>query len=245
MNQFNLIVKETKMITPNVIHVAFERQDKQTLEFTPGQFITFIWENPETGKPLRRSYSLSTIPDKTDDLEIAVSPVQGGFATNVFFNLTIGQELLCSGPFGKLILKEEEQPEHYVLVATGTGVSPYRAMLPTIAKRLNDDPNLTITLLLGVQYRADLLYLNDFVEFALLHDRFKFRAYLSREKELKQPYEYSGYVQQAFNELSLNPEVDIIYLCGNPNMIDDSFALLLEKGFPTKNIRREKYISAK
>lgn len=232
------------MLTPTVIHLGFRPAAGTTLEFIPGQFITFLFTD-ENDKIIRRSYSISSIPGTTDEIEIAVSPVAGGFATNIFFNLTENAVLPCSGPFGRLILKADEQPKQYVLVATGTGVSPYRAMLPTIAERLEADPNLQVTVLLGVQYRHDLLYAEDFVAFAQQHSRFSFRAYLSRQKELTEAYEYSGYVQSAFNELNVNPEADLVYLCGNPNMIDDSFALLQEMGFPTPSVRREKYISAK
>jgi ferredoxin-NADP reductase len=245
MNKFDLSVQHTYMLTPNIIHIALKRNDGIHLDFTPGQFVTFIFENEVTGKPIRRSYSISSIPGETDNIEIAVSPVAEGFATNIFFNLHDNQILPCSGPFGRLVLKDNEQPEQYVLVATGTGVSPYRAMLPTIARRLTTDENIKFTLLLGVQHRQDLLYLDDFINFAKQYDRFQFRAYLSRETELQHDYEYRGYVQHAFSDLNLNPEADLIYLCGNPNMIDDAFAILQEKDFPTKSVRREKYISAK
>lgn len=245
MNKFDLLVHSTKMLTTSVIHIAFKTESGTALEFIPGQFVTFIFEDPNNGKPLRRSYSISTIPGTSSELEIAVSPVAGGFATEIFFNLSEGQRLTCSGPFGRLILKEDEHAAHYLLVATGTGVSPYRAMLPAIAKRISEDPKVKFTVLLGVQYRKDLLYSEDFIEFAAKHERFEFRAYLSREENLNHDYEYSGYVQNAFESLSLNPETDLVYLCGNPNMIDQSFELLLELGFETSQVRREKYISAK
>jgi NAD(P)H-flavin reductase len=45
--------------------------------------------------------------------------------------------------------------------------------------------------------------------------------------------------------LSLNPDEDIVYLCGNPGMIDESFAYLKDKGFALQRIIREKYISSK
>lgn len=244
MNKFDLQLTSSRMLTPSVIHLGFRPTEGAPLEFIPGQFVTFLFTD-ENDKIIRRSYSISSIPNTTDEIEIAVSPVVGGFATNIFFNLPENAVLPCSGPFGRLILKADEQPKQYVLAATGTGVSPYRAMLPTIAERLAADPELKVTVLLGVQYRHDLLYAADFVAFAEKHSRFTFRAYLSREQELAHPYEYSGYIQTAFSELNLNPETDFVYLCGNPNMIDDSFALLQEMGFPTPSVRREKYISAK
>ncbi len=244
METFQVTLNWAKLITPKVLHLAFARTDKQLLDFIPGQFITFLFTNEE-GKIIRRSYSLATIKNNSDEIEVAVSPVEGGFATNIFFNLKAGAELTCSGPFGRLILKEEDEPQHVVLVATGTGVSPYRAMLPELQQRLQNNPDLLVTVLLGVQYREDLLYLDDFIQAAKGQERLQFRAYLSREKELTADYEYAGYVQAAFDDLTLDPDTDMVFLCGNPNMIDDAFELLQEAGFPTRQIKREKYISSK
>ena len=44
--------------------------------------------------------------------------------------------------------------------------------------------------------------------------------------------------------LDLNPETDVVYICGNPNMIDQSFEMLTNAGFDIKSVRREKYISS-
>tara|TARA_R110000868_G_scaffold10639_4_gene51627 strand:- start:26351 stop:27088 length:738 start_codon:yes stop_codon:yes gene_type:complete len=243
INTFDVQLQWTKMITPSVMHLAFTRPDGETLAYIPGQFITFMFENDE-GKLVRRSYSLANIPGQTDELEIAVSPVEGGFATDKFFNAQPGDVMPCSGPFGRLVLKDEDV-SHIILVATGTGVSPYRSMLPSIAERLQQNSQLKFTVLLGVQYAADLLYADDFIAFAEQHDRFEFRAYLSREENLIAPHQFKGYVQSAYEGLNLDPDTDVFYLCGNPNMIDDSFAMLQDMGFGSRSVRREKYISAK
>jgi NAD(P)H-flavin reductase len=47
-----------------------------------------------------------------------------------------------------------------------------------------------------------------------------------------------------FGSLDLSPTTDVVYLCGNPNMIDEAFQLLVDAGFPIPQIRREKYISS-
>lgn len=242
---FEVVLDSSKMITPNVKHLVFSRLDTKHLDFVAGQFITFLFDDEQTGKTIRRSYSLANPPAVNHELEIAVAPVDNGFATKVFFALENGAILTASGPFGRLVLKPEETIRHCLLVATGTGVSPYRAMLPDIAERLARDQHARFTLLLGVQYEQDLLYGEDFISFAEQQPRFEFRAYLSRETQLKMPYHYSGYVQKAFSELDLDPDNDIVYLCGNPNMIDDSFASLQDMGFHSRSVRREKYISAK
>lgn len=242
MLEYQLVLKDTKKITPNVLHLAFTRADGMPLPFKPGQFLTFLL--PSTDGIKRRSYSIATIPKICSTTEIAISYIAGGIASETLFNLKVGEQLTATGPFGKLILKDDETPARYLLVATGTGVAPYRAMLPELAAKIEADPHLKILILLGVQYRADLLYADDFLEFASMHPQLEFRAYLSRETSELQTHEYQGYVQSAFPKLNLDPDNDIVYLCGNPNMIDAAFADLSELGFMPKNVRREKYISS-
>ena len=243
MKQFELTLKSSKELAPNVKHFVFTRNDGETLDFIPGHFITFHLDAEQGLK--RRSYSIATIPGQTDDIEIAISYVDGGIASKIFFDLNVGDSLNSSGPFGRLILRPAETPRQYVLVATGTGVAPYRAMLPEISKRLEADDNLQVHVLLGVQYRQDLLYADDFIAFAEKHQRFHFHALLSRDELNDQKdYEHKGYVQSHFTTLNLDPDEDLVYLCGNPNMIDDAFAYLGDEGFSPKSVRREKYISS-
>ena len=241
-HQFKIRLIESKMLTPSVIELTFRRSDQLPFRFVPGQFITLLLPH-ESGKVVPRSYSLANSPEESYKLQIAIAPVQGGFATNILFNLKIGDTLDCVGPKGKLILQEEEKPSQYILVATGTGVTPYRSMLPAIAKRLEADAELKVTLLLGVRYSNDLLYAADFIALAEAYKRFHFRCYISRGEKRSLSYEYSGYVQSAFASLDLNPITDLVYLCGNPYMIDDSIKKLEEIGFSPHRIRREKYVS--
>ena len=243
MKEFPLVLHSSHKITPNVLHLAFHGDDGQPVDFIPGQFLTFLLPGDDEIK--RRSYSIASIPGASAHTEIAIAYIEGGIASETLFNLQPGETLTCSGPFGRLILREDETPARYILVATGTGVAPYRAMLPQLAERFAADADLRVVLLLGVQYRADLLYLADFLAFAEQQPQFEFHAYLSREAlENAQAYEHKGYVQHSFPELNLDPDTDLVYLCGNPNMIDDAFALLTEAGFSPRNVRREKYISS-
>lgn len=238
---FTLILREARMIAPGVRHLAFSREDGASLNYIPGQFIT-VHIDADTGVA-RRSYSIASIPGRSGYIEIAVSYVEGGLATALFASLEVGDILTASGPFGRLILREE-QPKRYFLIATGTGITPYRAMLPELAQRLNDQPELSVAVLFGTRTREDLLYSEDFIEFAKQQPRFSYRACYSRMQP-EADYEYQGYVQNIFDEFKPDPENDVFYLCGNPNMIDASFAKLTELGFPSQNVRREKYVSSK
>lgn len=230
-----------KNIAPDVKHLAFEKIEGPAFEFIPGQFISihFEWED----KLLRRSYSVASVPGKSDLIEFSLSYVPDGAASQFLFNLKDDDIINVSGPYGRLILRDET-PQRYLLVATGTGVTPYRSMLPELSKRLTADPELTIELLLGVRTRADALYEDEFLAFAEQHPNFHFHLHLSREA-LSDPkaHEKKGYVQHGLKDLNLDPERDIIYLCGNPNMIDESVVLTKEFEFPIQQVRREKYVS--
>jgi ferredoxin-NADP reductase len=45
-------------------------------------------------------------------------------------------------------------------------------------------------------------------------------------------------------ELKPDPKKDIVYLCGNPDMIDTAVERLKAIGFDNTNLRREKYVSS-
>jgi len=235
------IVKQSKQITPTVLHLALERSDNKPFNFIPGQFITVHFEHEN--KTIRRSYSVATIPGQTELTEIAVSYVEHGLGTQYLFGLKLEEEVSITGPFGRLILGNEK-PQRYLLIATGTGVTPYRSMLPELEKRLNEQANLEIIVMQGVRTPIDLLYGDDFVELMQRNSRFKFYACYSREMPANpQDYEQSGYVTALIRKLNVQPQNDMVYLCGNPNMIDEIFTYLKQQEFNTESIRREKYIS--
>lgn len=233
------VLQWTKRLTPLIQHLGFVPEDKAPIPFKAGQFITLNIEGPN--KILHRSYSIANAPgDNT--IELACAYVEGGVATTLLFGLKPGDVVSASGPFGLFTLKEE-RPPRYVLIATGTGVAPYRSMLKDIQERFqNSHPELEVALVLGVRNPTELLFGEEFAAFEIAQPRFKFYAcYSQTTPENPRSFERSGRVQTVFNELALNPQNDIVYLCGNPNMIDENFALLTEMGFDKKAVRREKY----
>lgn len=228
------------MITPSVLELAFRRADGTDLAYAAGQFLNIHFEYD--GKLIHRSYSVASAPRAGETLDIAIAPVDGGRATGYLFDLKPGDEVQASGPFGRFVLRDDP-PCRYVLVGTGTGITPYRAMLPGLADRLASG-EYSVELLLGVQYRQDQLYGDDFRAFAEQHASFRYRPCLSREPECVDG-EFAGYVQGQFDSLGLDPEKDVVYLCGNPDMIDQAVELLKGIGFELKQLRREKYLPAR
>ncbi len=236
------------MIAPSVGHYVFVRADGLPLDFVPGQFVQVHFAQAD-GTPAKRSYSLATIHDHAlgpgEAVEIAVSFVAGGAATALFEGLQPGDTVQASGPYGKFCLAPGDRNARYLLIGTGTGITPYRSMLPLLAAQMAER-GIEVVLLFGARSPAELLYGEDFEAFARAHAGFRFMPCFSRELPPQAgPDVRKGYVQQYLDELMPDPARDIAYLCGNPQMVDACFEALKQHGLPVTQIRREKYVSNK
>ena len=240
------------MLAPSVAHLSFVRGDGLPLDYIPGQFIQIHFEYAD-GASARRSYSLATQHDHAlgpgEAVEIAVSYVSGGAATALFEGLAEGGQINASGPFGRFCLMPNDANARYLLIGTGTGITPYRAMLPQL-EILMRERGVEVILLQGARSPAELLYGDEFRAFADAHPGFRFVPCFSRE--LPEPGSSQahadvrhGYVQNALGEFTPNAEGDIAYLCGNPNMVDACFEALKAAGLSIPHVRREKYVSNK
>src|SRR5580765_7984847 len=220
---FSLRLADSRMLAPSVRHMAFERADGAPFAFVPGQFVQ-VHFNYADGKPTKRSYSVATIGNggPVERLEIAVSYVDGGAATELLANLKEGDSIDGSGPYGRFCLMDADANRRYLLVATGTGVTPYRSMLPQIAKLAARGAE--VALVYGARNEAELLYGDEFEAFAQQNPHFHFYACFSRTPRAQpRPHDRDGRVHVALAELAPNPVHDIAYLCGNPDMVDQAF----------------------
>ncbi len=240
--RLDLVLREKRELAPNTLELCYECEDGGAIPFVPGQFFSLHFESPQGEKT--RSYSASNGVESIRDNRrfcFAISEVPGGLASTHFFSSTPGDRVAMSGPYGALILPPQD-PVRYILVGTGTGVAPYRSMLPQLEKRLLENPGLEIVLVMGVRRPQELIYRDEFEAFAASHERFSFIACYSRELPSQlQGHENDGRVQTVLPALDLKPGDDMVYLCGNPNMVDETATMLFELGFEKRMVKREKY----
>lgn len=248
--KFKLILQKAYMLNARVRHLEFKliiQDDEHTqylFDYLPGQFISLLFT--KDSEIIRRNFSIANQPNNDNILEIAITYVPNGLASTKLHNMQLGESINALGPFGTFLLKPEEfiNIKRYILVATGTGVTPFRAMLNIIEQLINQK-NLEFILLSGVRNVEELLYAKDFIDFSNQYPNFKFYSCYSRAQVIDVKQEYHGYVQHQLTKLNLNPDSDLFYLCGNPNMIDEALMILKNFKVPSKHIKREKYISAK
>ena len=88
-------------------------------------------------------------------------PVTGeehhGIASNYLCDLAPGDTVAVTGPAGKTFLLPDDPSSHLILLATGTGIAPFRAFLKRIYEEL---PAWTgqVWLFFGVRTEAECLY---------------------------------------------------------------------------------------
>lgn len=230
---------ETKNSNSKVKIFIFELLDDCKFVYQPGQFVSLHLATEE-GKPLRRSYSIANLDHESNLLEFAVTLVQDGLGTKSLCNLKLGDIIIASSPRGKFTFRDTISARQ-ILIGTGTGIVPYRNMLKQVERYLQNPHNSCI-IVQGVKNRGEILFEDDFMK--LRHYKnFDFKICLSREDIFtpRESHEINGYVQDSFSNIKPNPNTDIVYLCGNPYMIEDVDLILKNLGFSSEKIVKEQY----
>lgn len=224
----------------------FMREDGRWVNFSPGQFYRFHFQDSKGA--FERSYSLCNLGADVPQgaLDLVISKVQGGRATNLLFHCQPGLKALVSGPYGRLVLPDSS-PSHLLMVCTSVGIAPFLPMLDQIYRL--DPESFTgtrVSLLFGIRSPEDCLYRTYLQQLAGQQPGFSVAfCFSQRLPEAESPSDFKGYVQERLKALPLNPESDLAYLCGNPHMIDESFSLLKSRGFVSRRVIREKYVFAR
>jgi ferredoxin-NADP reductase len=239
---YPIVLQERYKLSTNARELCYTREDGGRITYVPGQFFSLHF--PYEGKEKARSYSvvnrISNIRENTE-FRFAISAVPNGAASQYFFNASPGDAIKMGGPFGNLILPPSD-PKRYLLIATGTGVSPYRSMMPILEQRMRENPKLQITLIMGTTSREELIYGDEFITAAEDYPGFNFYACYSREMpDRPKSCEHSGHVQELFDQITPDNNNDLVYLCGNPAMIDDSVRYFDAKHFAPSLVKQEKY----
>jgi len=222
---------ESREIAPEVRHFVFELPEASDFPFIPGQWVSC--EETVNGEQITRAYSIAS-PPHGNRFDLCLNRVQNGHLSPYLFLMHPGDAIEMRGPFGTFIFREP--PADSVLVATGTGIAPFRSMLPA---RLEKDSSHKITLLFGVRHEHSLLYRDEFESLERRHPNFRFWPTLTRPEPGWKGR--SGRVQQHLAEaVGSRRDLDV-YICGLREMVDDVRGMLRNTGFDRKRMVYEKY----
>ncbi len=217
-----------KVWAEGLFTIAVEAPD--VAPFDPGQFLHLAVT--EGGERINRPYSVASPHGRV--LEFFIVVVEDGQLTPRLWELREGDALEVSQrAAGSFTLEKSPLAPHLWLIATGTGLAPYIAMLrtPTPWERYEK-----ICVVHGVRHAADLAYTDELRGYEAQHpQRFRLAQALTREKcdgklhgRIPALLE-SGELEQAAG-FSMQADNSTVLLCGNPAMLDDMEARLGERG---------------
>ena len=201
----------------------------EVVPFEPGQYLQLALTLD--GKRVNRPYSVASPPDKR--LEFFIVMVEDGQLTPHLWNLNPGDSVEVSQKAtGSFTLKHCPDASAIWLLATGTGIAPYIAMLRTseIWNRYEK-----VIFVHGVRHKSDLAYQNELQSYREKYgQRFHSVAVVSREDV---PGALRGRITTCIENGSLenmaNQTISVqscIMMCGNPDMLNETEHLLEARG---------------
>jgi ferredoxin--NADP+ reductase len=157
----------------------------------------------------------------------ADDPAKKGICSNFLCDTTPGNEVQMTGPAGKVMLLPEEDPKtDYIMVATGTGIAPYRGFIRRLFVEQTPAAEAykgQAWLFLGVANSDALLYDDEFQDVKSNYpNNFRLDYALSREQNNKKggkmyiQDKVEEYADEVFTKLENGAH---IYFCGLKGMM--------------------------
>jgi len=122
-------VQSLDLLAPDVMRIRLKLPATARMTFLAGQYINVVMNGG-----VRRSLSLANAPHDTDFLELHLRNYGGPFSTHVFNSMKLNDLLRVEGPMGTFFVREDSA-KPIVLVASGTGFAPVKAMVEHQARQ--------------------------------------------------------------------------------------------------------------
>ncbi|HUO15439.1 MAG TPA: ferredoxin--NADP reductase [Verrucomicrobiae bacterium] len=213
-------------------------------KFLPGQYATLAVEVGE--KRVQRPYSIASSPAE-DELEFFIELVPEGALTPFLYQLKPGDQLLvrklAKGNFG---LDTSNGRKNHLLISTVTGVAPFVSYVRTLHREWQEgrfDGSHKLFLLNGASRPWEFGYREELNVFAKETPWFTYVPTVSR------PWDHAdwpgeiGRADDVLRKYADHWELDasntMAYLCGHPDMIANSKAILRRRGFLDKHAIKE------
>ncbi|MEL6494326.1 MAG: ferredoxin-NADP reductase [Cyanobacteria bacterium J06623_7] len=236
-------------------HMTFDLSEGD-LHYIEGQSIGIVPPGEDSkGKPHKlRLYSIAStrhgdnLEDKTVSLCVRKleykDPETGehveGVCSSFLCGLNPGDEVSITGPVGKEMLLPEDEDANVVMIATGTGIAPFRAYLWRMFLEGDKNPDYNFTgkawLFFGIPKTENILYKEQLEKMAAEHDNFRMDYAISREQQNSEGGRM--YIQHRIAEhadelweLVQNPKTHT-YICGLKGMeggIDEAMSAAAAK----------------
>ncbi|MDD1016208.1 benzoate 1,2-dioxygenase electron transfer component BenC [Pseudomonas rubra] len=229
---FEASISAVRQLSDSTIALSIKGEALSRLVFLPGQYVNL----GVPGSAQTRAYSFSSL-QKDGEVSFLIRNVPGGLMSSFLTGLAkAGDSMTLAGPLGSFYLRDIRRP--LLLLAGGTGLAPFTAMLEKIAEEGSEHP---LHLIYGVTNDFDLVELDRLQAFAARIANFSFSACVANPES---QYPLKGYVTQHIEPRHLNQGDVDVYLCGPPPMVEAVSQYIREQGITPANFYYEKFAAA-
>lgn len=237
----DLTVSAIRQETPDCITAFLKSTDSNDcpFDYTAGQYLTFRFD-ALAEKPVVRSYTMSSSPVDQTCAAVTVKQIPGGIVSSHFCNqLKVGDTLKALGPIGKFIWDDAKDQDHLVMVAAGSGVTPFLSIIREYIEKTEKAPK-RMALLVSFRTEEDIICSKELLHWSKSH-RLDLSIYLSREKTTH--YQYGRIDKQAIQQF-VQPYLNLptTYMtCGPEKLMQNFIQTLADLGVEKKNIKQEAF----
>jgi glycine betaine catabolism B len=247
--QEELTVKCIRIIqeTEDVKTFSFVAEPAVLFSYQPGQFVTLNLEIE--GKPVNRSYSISSTPSRPYTLEITVKrvppPADGpdippGLVSNWLHDrLKVGDSIkLSGGPMGKFTHVNNPN-QKLLLISAGSGVTPMISMSRWIYDTVGQED---VVFFFCGRHRSDIIMERELQLIAARNPNFQLVISLTKPEPGQAWMGYRGRLSEQM-VMSMVPDFRdrAIYVCGPDGFMKSVKTLLMEMGLPKENYHEESF----
>jgi ferredoxin-NADP reductase len=206
------------------------------LRFRAGQFVHVALDpyDPSSHWPESRVFSIASAPSFAHGMRLTISR-KGAFTSRLLDEVEVGRTLWCKGPYGDFEIQAGDPDVPVVLVAGGTGITPFCAFME---EALEHPENVAAPVRLYYGARgADLLIYRKLTE-RCAAELGRFEARLFAEEGPSSPGVAPGRldIRRIADEAAVAPATRF-YLSGPPAMISAFDTYLREaRGVPRESV---------
>ena len=223
----------------DVMRIRLQLPASDVLKYHAGQYVEFLLRDGD-----RRAYSMANAPHmqlETPGLELHIRHMAGGKFTDHVFSAMKEKEILrIEGPYGSFFLREESD-KPMVLLASGTGFAPIKALIEQMQHK-----NITRPAVLywGGRRPADL-YMHDWMQAKMLEmPNLSYVPVISDALPEDSWTGRTGFVHKAVLQDLPDLSAHQVYACGAPVVVEtarDEYSALA--GLPAEEFFADAFTS--
>jgi CDP-4-dehydro-6-deoxyglucose reductase len=232
-------IASMEKMSSDVMRLMLQLPSTENMQYHAGQYVEFLLRDGS-----RRAYSIANAPHTLTAgapmLELHIRHMPGGKFTDHVFGAMKEKEIQrIEAPFGSFYLREDSD-KPMVLLASGTGFAPIKALLEHMHHKNIQRP---ATFYCGGRRPSDI-YMNDWVTAQLaLMPNLKFIPVVSDALPEDNWSGRTGFVHAAVLQDIPDLSGHQVYACGAPVVIESAQRDCAEHGLPTEEFFADSFTS--